>query len=240
METLIPRFTDTITDMSLILVVEDEREIATILEGFLKQSGFRTERAADGETALKLFRSSKPDLVLLDIMLPKRDGVEVLKAIRKEGETPVIILSARSEDIDKLLGLELGADDYITKPFRPMEVIARIKAVLRRSQGAMINANVPLRVGPLEVDPIQATAKVSGNVLELTPTEYKILHHFATYPGRAFSRTELLDVAMPESDALERVIDVHIGNLRRKLEHQNFPDLIQTVRGMGFRLAVNE
>ena len=227
----------TLHPMALVLVVEDEREIATILEGFLKQHGYKTERAADGAAALTLFRASRPDLVLLDVMLPKRDGIDVLKTIRQESDTPVIMLTARAEELDKLLGLELGADDYITKPFRPMEVVARVKAVLRRSQGR-VQQDAPVRVGPVEVDLAQGSAKVDGHTLELTGTEFKLLHHLACYPGKVFSRLELLEAAMPESDALERVIDVHLGNLRRKLHAYGYGDLIQTVRGMGFRLAV--
>lgn len=227
----------TLGPMALVLVVEDEREIATILEGFLRQNGYKTERAGDGAAALTLFRASRPDLVLLDVMLPERDGIEVLKTIRQESDTPVIMLTARAEELDKLLGLELGADDYVTKPFRPMEVVARVKAVLRRSQGR-IQQDVPVRAGAIEVDLEQGSAKVDEQVLDLTGTEFKLLHHLACYPGKVFSRVELLEAAMPESDALERVIDVHLGNLRRKLEMHGHGDLIQTVRGMGFRLAV--
>ena len=228
----------TLKDMALVLVVEDEADIADILEGFLKQSGYKTERAADGNAALTLFRASRPDLVLLDINLPSRNGVEVLKAIRQESDTPVIMLTARAEELDKLLGLELGADDYITKPFRPMEVMARVKAVLRRTQGSLSREEGPVRAGPIEVDPSQGVAKVNEYALELTTTEFKLLHHFACYPGKVFNRNDLLEAVMPESDALERVVDVHIGNVRRKLGAHGYDDLIQTVRGMGFRLAV--
>jgi two-component system response regulator AdeR len=225
-------------EMPLILIVEDEREIAEILEGFLKLRGFRTEWARDGEEALRLFRAAGPDLVLLDLLLPKVDGLEVIRSIRRESETPVIMLSARSEEIDKVLGLELGADDYITKPFRPLEVVARINAVLRRYLGPGPGASGPVRAGPIEVDPGRALASAGGTRLELTGTEFRLLQHFANYPGRVFSRSELLDMAMPDSDALERVIDVHIGNLRRKLAAAGVEEVITTVRGMGFRLDV--
>ena len=229
---------DKMIDMGLVLVVEDEFEIASILEGFLKQSGYRTERAADGEAAMTLFWASQPDLILLDINLPSRNGVEVLKAIRQESDTPIIMLTARAEELDKLLGLELGADDYITKPFRPMEVMARVKAVLRRSQGKLSREEGPVRVGPIEIDLSQGIAKIDEHMLELTTTEFKLLYHFASYPGKVFNRNDLLEAVMPESDALERVVDVHIGNVRRKLAVYGYHDLIQTVRGMGFRLAV--
>lgn len=225
-------------DMPLILVVEDEREIAEILEAFLRQRGFKTEWARDGEEALRLFRAGKPDLVLLDLLLPRLDGMEVIKAIRRESRTPVIMLSARSEELDKVLGLELGADDYITKPFRPLEVVARINAVLRRSQSGEQLSDQPLRAGSIEVDASRALASAAGQRLQLTTTEFRLLQHFAAHPGRVFSRQELLEAAMPESDALERVIDVHIGNLRRKLSGAGLEDVLTTVRGMGFRLDV--
>lgn len=225
-------------DMPLILIVEDERDIAEILEAFLRQRGFSTEWARDGEEALRLFRSAAPDLVLLDLLIPRIDGLEVIRTIRRESQTPVIMLSARSEEIDKVVGLELGADDYITKPFRPLEVVARINAVLRRYQAAGLPPDQPLRAGPIEVDVNKALAHAAGNRLQLTSTEFRLLQHFAAQPGRVFSRQELLDLAMPESDALERVIDVHIGNLRRKLSAAGVEDVLVTVRGMGFRLDV--
>lgn len=223
-------------EMPLILVVEDEREIAEILEAFLRQRGFTTEWARDGEEALRLFRARQPDLVLLDLLLPRLDGMEVIKVIRRESDIPVIMLSARSEELDKVLGLELGADDYITKPFRPLEVVARINAVLRRSQSGEPLTDRPLRAGSIEVDASRALATAAGHHLQLTTTEFRLLQHFVAHPGRVYSRQELLETAMPESDALERVIDVHIGNLRRKLAAAGGGDAITTVRGMGFRL----
>ncbi len=225
-------------EMPLILIVEDEREIAEILEAFLRQRGFSTEWARDGEEALRLFRAGSPDLVLLDLLLPRLDGMEVIKAIRRESRTPVIMLSARSEELDKVLGLELGADDYITKPFRPLEVVARINAVLRRSQSGGAAPDRPVRAGPIEVDASRALALAAGERLQLTSTEFRLLQHLTANPGRVFSRQELLETAMPESDALERVIDVHIGNLRRKLAQAGVDEVITTVRGMGFRLDV--
>lgn len=221
--------------MPLVLVVEDEPQIAEILEGYLRSSGYRTERARDGESALDLYRAAHPDLILLDVMLPEVSGLEVLKTVRSEGTTPIIMLTARTEEIDKLLALELGADDYVTKPFRPREVMARVKAVLRRTQPS--GQSAPLRVGALELDPLRATVAVGGEALRLTATEFRLLHHLASSPGRIFSRTELLEAALPESEALERVIDVHLRNLRRKLEVAGAADMLQTVRGMGYRLS---
>ena len=221
--------------MPLVLIVEDEPQIAEILEGYLRRGGYRTERAGDGQTALKLFRAARPDLILLDVLLPEMDGLEVLKAVRAASTTPVIMLTARTEELDKLLALELGADDYVTKPFRPREVMARVKAVLRRSQP--LGQGAPLRVGTLELDPLRASVQIGDQALELTATEFRLLHHLAGSPGRIFNRAELLEAALPESEALERVIDVHLRNLRRKLETADASDMLQTVRGMGYRLS---
>jgi len=226
---------DKLSLVALVLVVEDEPEIAEILEGYLRRDGYRTERAGDGRRALELFRAAKPDLVLLDIMMPGLDGLEVLRRMRAEGNTPVIMVTARTEDLDKLLGLELGADDYITKPFSPREVVARVKAVLRRALPAEV-AKAVVRVGSLEVDSDQVIAKVDHTRLDLTPTEFRLLETLARVPGRAFSRMELLEAALPNSDALERVVDVHMKNLRKKLESAGASGLLETVRGVGYRL----
>ena len=221
--------------MPLVLVVEDEPQIAAILEGYLQSSGYRTERADDGKEALRLFHSAHPDLLLLDVMLPEIGGLEVLKTIRAESTTPIIMLTARTEELDKLLALELGADDYVTKPFRPREVMARVKAVLRRSQPG--GQSAPLRVGELELDPLRASVQIGDEALRLTATEFRLLHHLASAPGRIFNRNELLEAALPESEALERVIDVHLRNLRKKLEAVGASEMLQTVRGMGYRLS---
>lgn len=228
---------DRLNLVALVLVVEDEPEIAEILEGYLRRDGYRTERAGDGKTALSLYRAAQPNLVLLDLMLPEMDGLEVLRRIRSDGNTPVILVTARTEDLDKLLGLELGADDYVTKPFSPREVVARVKAVLRRAAGAE-QARIVLRCGPLEVDPEKVVARVEQKRLDLTPTEFRLLETLAQAPGKAFSRAELLEAALPESNALERVVDVHLKNLRRKLEAAGAPHLLETVRGVGYRLWV--
>jgi two-component system response regulator AdeR len=220
--------------MALVLVVEDDLDIAETLELYLRNDRHRTERARDGHTALRLFRSAQPDLVLLDIGLPGVDGIEVLKAIRAESNVPVIMLTARAEDVDELLGLELGADDYVTKPYSPRKLMARIKAVLRRSHAEAGDA--PLRVGALEVDTYRVRARVHDRDLQLTPTEFKLLAHLASAPGRATSRDELLEAAMPDSDALERAVDVHLKNVRRKLAAAGGEGLLETVRGVGYRL----
>jgi two-component system, OmpR family, response regulator AdeR len=220
----------------LVLIVEDEPDIADVLEVYLRREHFRTERASDGSSAVQLHRAARPDLVLLDVNLPGFDGFEVLRTIRETAQTPIIMVTALNEDLDKLLGLKMGADDYVVKPFSPLEVVARVKAVLRRV-GAQ-NATQPLRLADLELDPVAVRVSVAGTRLEVTMTEYRILEHFMRHPNRAFTRAELLEVALPDSDALERVIDTHLGNLRKKLELAGMPDIIQTVRGMGFRLCL--
>ncbi|AZI42853.1 DNA-binding response regulator [Deinococcus psychrotolerans] len=222
---------------ALILIVEDEPHLAEVLEAYAKQEGFRSERAADGNAALTLYRAAKPDLVLLDIMLPGKNGLDVLRSIRQDGATPVILVTARAEESDHIVGLELGADDYVVKPFRPREVMARVRAVLRRASAALESGDAPLRVGPLEIDRRAVTASVSGQELQLTPTEFRLLSHLAAAPGRAFSREELLQAALPDSDALERVVDAHLAGARRKLEAAGAAGLLHTVRGVGYRLS---
>lgn len=221
---------------ALLLIVEDEPQLAEVLEAYARQEGYRTERAADGLTALSAFRAASPDLILLDIMLPGKSGLDVLKTIRTDSSTPVILVTARAEETDQIVGLELGADDYVVKPFRPREVMARVKAVLRRATNALDDAEKPLRVGPLEVDRRSVTARVNGTALSLTPAEFRLLTHLAESPGRAFTREELLSAALPDSEALERVVDAHLASVRRKLEAGGATGLLHTVRGVGYRL----
>lgn len=220
----------------LVLVVEDEPHIVQVLESYLRRDGFRTERASDGEAALNLFRTARPDLVLLDVMLPKLDGFEVLRCLRNISDTPVIMVTALVEDIDKMVGFRMGADDYVVKPFNPPEVVARVKAVLRRAT-ATGGAEKPIRLGKLEIDPIGMTAKVAEKRLELTLSEYRLLEHLARHSGRVFSRSELLEVCLPESEALERIVDAHLNNVRHKLEKAGAKGLLETVRGVGYRLV---
>lgn len=222
---------------ALILIVEDEPHLADVLEAYAKQEGFRCEKAADGNAALSLYRAARPDLVLLDIMLPGKNGLDVLRAIRQDSLTPVILVTARAEEADHIVGLELGADDYVVKPFRPREVMARVRAVLRRSVAPHDSEETPLRVGPLDIDRRAVSASVSGQPLALTPTEFRLLAHLAAAPGRAFTREELLAAALPDSDALERVVDAHLAGARRKLEAAGAAGLLHTVRGVGYRLS---
>ena len=221
----------------LVLVVEDELNLSEVLEAYLRRDGFRTERATDGESALRLFRAAKPDLILLDVMMPKLDGFEVLRKVREAGDTPIIMVTARVEDVDKLVGLRMGADDYVVKPFNPPEVVERVKAVLRRSRAAQAQAARPVKVAGLELDERGMTVSIGGDVLELTLSEYRLLTHLALHPGRVFNRAELLEACLPDSDALERVVDAHLNSVRRKLAAAGLPDVLETVRGVGYRLA---
>jgi two-component system, OmpR family, response regulator AdeR len=227
-------------DNALILIAEDESEIAAILTSYLERDGFRTIVAGDGETTLMHHQMLKPDLILLDVQMPRRDGFAVLAEVRRRGNTPVIMATARAEDLDKLSALHVGADDYVVKPFNPMEVVARVKAVLRRTSGQMGDQAI-LRVGAIEVDTVCYMVDVNqleGRArLDLTLTEYRLLEHMARSPRRVFSRAELVDACMPESDALERTVDSHISNLRRKLDCAGASGLCAVVRGVGYRLT---
>lgn len=223
-----------------ILIVEDEQEIAEVLIAYVTRAGFDVARAASVEEAIRMHAQLRPQLVLLDIGLPGGDGIEVLTAIRRRFETPVIMVSAVQDDITRLSSLRIGADDYILKPFNPAEVVERIRAVLRRAQG-MIGQRT-LAVGRLlvELDERLATYRDEEadreTLLPLTPTEFAILAHMARQPRRAFSRSELLEAVSPESDAFDRVIDSHLSKLRQKLTAAGCTDMIESVRGVGYRL----
>ena len=229
------------TSTPLVLVVEDEPNIAGVLSAYLERDGLRIRMAHDGEEALQSFRQLRPDLVLLDIHLPKVDGVDVLKMIRSDGDVPVIMVTALADDVDKLLALRMGADDYVVKPFNPPEVVARVRAVLRRTQAKPAPVAAPIRVSPIEIDVEAHSAAVyddQGNPvsLSLTLTEFRLLACLAAQPRRCFSRSYLIENCLPESDALERVIDSHLSKLRRKLQLAGQDGLIETVRGIGYRL----
>ncbi|MFC2972865.1 response regulator [Azotobacter bryophylli] len=230
----------------LVLCVEDESNIADILVAYLQRDGLRTAYARDGVEALGLFRRLEPDIVLLDIRLPGMDGVDLLKTIRSESDTPIIMVSALADDLDKMLSLRLGADDYVVKPFNPAEVVARVRAVLRRtvrSDPRPASPDAPLRVGCLEIDRRAYVARVvdgengESQALPLTLTEYRLLAYLADRPFHCFSRNTLIEACLPESDALDRVIDSHLSKLRRKLQDAGCSDLIETVRGIGYRLC---
>jgi DNA-binding response OmpR family regulator len=225
-----------------ILIVEDEARLADILEQYLRKGGYHTERAASGPRALELWRAARPDLMLLDLMLPGMDGLEVARRVRAESELPIIMLTARDEEIDRLLGLGIGADDYVVKPYSPREVVARVRAVLRRVSG-QVGAGGVLKSGALVVDPAAFRATLGGELLDLTAAELRLLALLMRDPGRVRVRPELLAVvSAPGAVSDERTVDAHIKNLRRKLGEgtahtQQDGPLIETVRGVGYRLA---
>lgn len=224
-----------------ILVVDDERKILTLVRAYLEREGYRVVEAADGQQALDYFDSETPDLIVLDLMLPKVDGLEICRRIRRTSAVPIIMLTARDEDADKLIGLELGADDYITKPFSPRELVARIRAVLRRARPLEMSVAPPARLtlGDLVLDEERFEATCHGHPLVLTPAEFRILAALARLPGRVLSRTQLLDMALGETyEGYERTIDVHIKNLRRKLAAAGGGRgcNIVTVYGVGYKL----
>lgn len=225
----------------LVLIAEDESEIAEILSAYLARSGLRSAHAADGRAALDLHLVLDPDLILLDVQLPAADGWKVLAELRHRGETPVIMLTALDQDIDKLMGLRLGADDYVVKPFNPAEVVARVQAVLRRIRGNGTEEARSLRVGAFHVDLDQHAASVrvgeQRHALDLTLTEFKLLVRLMRAPKRVFSRAELLDACLPEGDTQERTIDSHISKLRKKLEALGVQGTPASVRGVGYRFG---
>lgn len=224
---------------ALILIAEDDNEIADILRAYLEREGFRTVHAPDGRVALDLHLALKPDLILLDVSMPRMDGWEVLTAVRQRAATPVIMITALDQDIDKLQALRIGADDYVVKPFNAVEVVARTRAVLRRTAGER-NTGV-LRTGPIEIDQESyAVRKIeadgSSTAIALTLTEFRLLVHLARSPTRVFGRGELVDACLPGSDALDRTVDSHVSKLRRKLERAGLPDMPDSIRGVGYRL----
>ena len=226
--------------MKSILVVDDEPRIAQLARDYLEHAGFAVRIAATGEAALQAVRRDRPDLVVLDLGLPGVDGLDVTRAIRRESNLPVIMLTARDDELDKLLGLELGADDYLTKPFSPRELVARVRAVLRRvDAGAGHAADDVIRAGDLTMDVPRMRTELGGRSIDLTPTEFTLLAALARQPGRIFTRSQLLDAVHGVAfDSYERAIDTHIKNLRRKLEPDpRRPAHVLTVYGVGYRLA---
>ena len=221
-----------------ILVVDDKKELRVMVQAYLEQEGFRVVSAADGQEALFVDRHEKPDLIILDLMMPKMGGYEFLNAHKRQSETPVIILTAKLEEGDKVLGLELGADDFVTKPFSMRELTARVRAVLRRAAREPAGAEL-LRVADITLDRSSRLVKVSERTVDLTPSEFDLLSVFMAAPGRAFTRTELLDRLQGDSfEGYERTIDVHIRNLRTKIEiTPSDPRYIETIYGVGYRFA---
>jgi two-component system alkaline phosphatase synthesis response regulator PhoP len=221
-----------------VLVVDDEKRLRDMLQAYLSQEGFRVVTAADGREALFVARHEKPDLIILDVMMPEMGGYEFLRAHSRERDTPVIILTAKLEENDKVLGLELGADDYVTKPFSMRELTARVRAVLRRAGDKPAETEI-LRVADLTLDQVSRVVTVGETQVDLTPSEFDLLAVFMSAPGRAFSRSDLLDHLQGTAfEGYERTIDVHIRNLRTKIEPDpSHPRYIQTVYGIGYRFA---
>jgi len=224
-----------------ILVVDDKLELRTLLKSYLTQEGFDVVAAGDGQEALYVARHEKPNLIILDLMMPNMGGYEFMRAYSREAETPVVLLTAKIEENDKVLGLELGADDYVTKPFSPRELTARVRAVLRRAEKQASSQEV-LRLGGIELDWTGRTTTVDGKMVELTPSEFSLLATFMGSPGRVFSRLELLDRLQGTAyEGYERTIDVHIRNLRAKIEPDSSnPHYIETVYGAGYRISPRE
>jgi two-component system alkaline phosphatase synthesis response regulator PhoP len=225
--------------MKTILVVDDEPKIAALARDYLEHAGFAVLVAGEGRAALALARSRRPDLVVLDLGLPGLDGLDVARALRRDSDVPILMLTARTDEADRIVGLELGADDYVTKPFSPRELVARVRAILRRTEIATTLADAPIRILDVELDPARLRVSIAGRPVDLTPTEFALLATLARQPGRVFTRSQLLDVIHGVAfDAYERAIDGHVKNLRRKLEPDPaHPRYLLTVHGVGYRFA---
>ena len=224
--------------MATILVVDDEPQIVQLVRDYLEHGGFKVLTASDGPSAVRTASTQHPDLVVLDLGLPGLDGLDVTRSLRRNGSLPIIMLTARTDESDKLVGLELGADDYVTKPFSPKELVARVRSVLRRSEAAKQPGDL-IHVGDLELDLPSMEVRVDGRRIDLTPTEFQLLATMARQPGRVFSRGQLLSAVHGVAfESYERAIDAHVKNLRRKLEPDpHNPRYLLTVFGVGYRLA---
>jgi DNA-binding response OmpR family regulator len=222
--------------MKTILIIEDETELVKILKAYLEESGFKVLTAYRGDTGFRSWEQNQPDLVLLDLNLPVMDGIDIAREIHRKSDTPIIMLTARVGEADRLIGLELGADDYILKPFSPREVVARVRAVLRRS-GQTATSNAVLHAADLEIDKDAHLVTRKGQVIDLTPMEFNLLVELASQPGRTFTRLQLLEATQGNTfEGYQRTIDAHIKNLRAKIElDPRKPRYIETVFGVGYR-----
>ncbi|MCA1953654.1 MAG: response regulator transcription factor [Anaerolinea sp.] len=226
--------------MAKILIIEDEPELVRVLRSYLERAGYAVISSGRGDDGLQLWEREKPDLVLLDLNLPGADGLDVARAIRKRADTPLIMVTARVEEADRLVGLELGADDYIPKPFSPREVVARVRAVLRRAtKNGSASTGMVLKISDLEIDLDAHAVICRGQKVDLTPTEFDLLATMARHPGRVFSRLQLLEAVQGVAyEGYERTVDAHIKNLRSKIEADaRHPRYIQTVFGVGYRMS---
>jgi len=224
--------------MKVILVVDDEAKIVRLARDYLEHAGFRVIEASDGRSALEAFHAGRPDLIVLDLGLPRLDGLDVTRELRKSSNVPIIMLTARSDESDKLVGLELGADDYITKPFSPKELVARVRTVLRRVETPPADNEI-IRIADLTLDIPRMRVTVGGREIELTPTEFQLLAALARQPGRIFTRSQLLEAVHGMAiESYERAIDAHIKNIRRKIEPEPpRPRYLISVYGVGYKLA---
>jgi len=225
-------------DQGLVLIVEDDRNTAALVATYLEREGFATLAVHDGRQVLEMIRLHRPGFVILDLMLPGMDGWDICRDLRKFSDVPILMLTAREEEIDRVLGLSLGADDYVVKPFSPRELVERVKAILRRSRSVPSRTTILTGQG-LELDPEKHRVTLEGQPIELTAAEYKLLHALMSAPGRVLSRDELLGRLYDHGESVvDRVIDVHIGKLRQKIgDDPAAPHLILTVRGFGYRFA---
>jgi DNA-binding response OmpR family regulator len=223
----------------LILIAEDDQNTAALVATYLEREGFSALVAGDGETALEMAHRRKPLLLVLDVMLPRVDGWEICRRLRRSSDIPILMLTAREEEIDRVLGLSLGADDYVVKPFSPRELVERVKAILRRARPKAVQTDGVISLGGVTINPLKRTVRRAGRQVLLTAAEFRLLHALMEAPGRTFSRDELLERLYGNGEAVvDRVIDVHIGNLRQKIEETPAqPRLILTVRGFGYRFA---
>jgi len=219
-----------------ILVVDDEPKVARLTRDYLEKNGFRVTTASDGQSALASARREKPDLVILDLMLPIIDGREVCRILRRESDVPIIMLTALSEEIDQVTGLEIGADDYIVKPFSPRALVARVRALLRRTRGD-IRVPTVIRVGGLEIDSQKHSVTYNGTPMKLTRNEFKLLYILASRTGQTITREQLLDDLHGAASSIDRSVDSHIKNLRKKLEAASGESMIETVYGIGYRFT---
>ena len=221
-----------------VLVVDDAQEIVRLVRDYLEHAGFAVLTATDGPSALRLARQDRPDAVVLDLGLPGRDGLDVARDLRRDSNVPILMLTARTDEADRVAGLELGADDYITKPFSPRELVARIRAVLRRAEAAG-STEAAVTVGELLIDPVRMRVEVGGRRVDLTATEFALLLTMARQPGRVFTRAQLLDAVHGTAfEAYERAIDAHVKNIRRKIETDPAAARrLETVYGVGYRIA---
>lgn len=221
-----------------VVVIEDDAVVAETLSLYLEQAGFSVATAANGVAGLALARQPDTALVVLDLMIPALSGQEVCRQLRATSSVPIIMLTARASEDDRVAGLEIGADDYVAKPFSPREVVARVQALLRRAASPASSPAPPMVIGDLEIDLFARQARLAGRVVSLTPTEFKLLETLARAPGRAFTRDELLARAFgPGYDGLDRTVDVHITNLRKKIEPGRQPRYVLTAHGVGYRLS---